>query len=70
MDNQINYPAISDALIEVLKRDYPNTLPKKEVSPFELGRLIGQQEVVDKLIFEKEFNEKNPLNEEEEREYV
>lgn len=68
MDNKNNYPAISDALIEVLKRDYPNKLPDRDISAFELGRLIGQQDVVDKLIFEKNFNETNTLDEEKEEE--
>lgn len=60
-----NYPAISDELINVLKRDFPNQLPQKEISLFELGRLLGQQNVVDKLIFEKEYNEKRLIEEEE-----
>ena len=51
------YPFISDELIEVLKRDFPNTLPKKELSPFELGKLVGHQEVIEKLITEQLITE-------------
>lgn len=60
-----SYPIISDALIQVLQRDFPNKLPQKEISAFELGRLLGQQDVINKLIVEKEYNE-NLLQEDEE----
>ena len=52
-----NYPFISDDLIRVLRRDFPNELPRKEISPFELGKLIGHIEVIEKLITEQQINE-------------
>lgn len=61
-----NYPIISDALIEKLKADFPNKLPTKEVNSFELGRLIGQQDIIDKLTMEKFYNEQASLDEDEE----
>lgn len=60
------YPIISDCLIEKLRRDFPNILPEKEISQFELGRLIGRQDVIGKLVTEKEYQEKAPLDIEEE----
>lgn len=51
------YPYISDDLIRKLKDDFPNKLPKVEVSAFELGRLVGQQQVIDKLIIEQQITE-------------
>lgn len=52
-----SYPFVSDELIMKLKDDFPNQLPKKEITPFELGKLIGQQEVIDKLIVEQQITE-------------
>lgn len=56
--NQTIYPTISDKLIEALNTDFPNELPKEYVTEFELGILLGQRQVIDKLICEKEYNEK------------
>lgn len=56
-----NYPIITDELINCLFKDFPNQLPEKEISEFELGRLIGQQDIINKLIREKEYNENNVL---------
>ena len=56
--NQTVYPTISDKLIEALNTDFPNELPKKYINEFELGILLGQRQVIDKLICEKEYNEK------------
>ena len=36
-------------IVTNLEEAYPNRLPYKEVSPFELGRLIGHQEVVNHI---------------------
>lgn len=55
--NEKTYPPISDKLIECLERDYPNTLPRTYKDSFELGVLIGQQEIIDKLKVEKSYNE-------------
>ena len=53
-----DYPNISDKLIECLTRDYPDVLPRKFKDSFELGILIGQQQIIDKLKVEKSYNEK------------
>ena len=53
------YPQITDTLIEVLERDFPNKLPKNFKDMYELGILIGQQQVIDKLKAEKEYQENN-----------
>ncbi len=54
----IKYPNISNELIECLKSTFPNKLPLKQISEFELGVLIGQQRVIDQLKIEKEYQEK------------
>ena len=53
------YPQITDLLIEVLERDFPDKLPKNFKDMYELGILIGQQKVIDKLKAEKEYQENN-----------
>lgn len=55
----MGYPKISDKLIECLKRDFPDSLPRKYQDSYELGILIGQQLVIDKLKAEKSYNEDN-----------
>ena len=45
----MEYPRITEALINKLKEEYPNKLPTKLISEYELGYLIGQQSVIDKL---------------------
>ncbi len=50
------YPHISDKVIKCLQNDFPNQLPKTKITEFELGVLVGNQQVIDKLIFEKERN--------------
>jgi len=52
-----NYPKISDKLIECLERDFPDKLPRKFKDNYELGILIGQQMVIDKLKVEKDYQE-------------
>lgn len=61
-----DYPIISDKLIECLERDYPDRLPRAYKDNYELGILIGQQMVIDKLKIEKKFNEEKDLKEDEE----
>ena len=51
------YPTISDELIECLERDYPDKLPRNYKDSFELGILIGEQRIIDKLKTEKFYNE-------------
>ena len=53
------YPQIDDLLMECLERDFPNKLPKEFKDMYELGILIGQQQVIDKLRTEKEYQENN-----------
>ena len=53
------YPQISDLLIEVLERDFPDKLPRVYKDNYELGILIGQQQVIDKLKTEKQYQENN-----------
>ncbi len=48
------YPEINELLIKKLKEDFPNQLPQKEISSYELGYLIGQQSIINKLEFEME----------------
>lgn len=52
-----SYPFISDELIRKLQEDFPNQLPKTEISSFELGKRVGNQEVIDKLIVEQQITE-------------
>lgn len=46
------YPEFSNKLIEKLIDDFPNKLPDKQISEYELGFLIGQQSIIKKLKFE------------------
>jgi hypothetical protein len=57
------YPKISTKLIECLERDFPDKLPRQYQDNFNFGVLVGQQMVIDKLKLEKEYNEKDSLNE-------
>lgn len=59
MKKENNYPNISNKLLECLIRDFPNELPNHYVNDFQLGVLIGQQQVIDKLKTEKKFNEED-----------
>ena len=59
------YPKISNKLIECLEIDFPDVLPRREISAFELGKRIGQKEVINKLRNEKIYNEKEIINEDE-----
>ena len=63
ISTDLKYPVISNRLIQCLERDYPDKLPRKYQDSFELGILIGQQMIIDKLKCEKNFNEKDSLNE-------
>lgn len=56
-----NYPSISNKLIECLDRDFPDKLPRTYKDNYELGILVGQQQVIDKLKTEKAFNENNKI---------
>lgn len=60
--NYLKYPVISNKLIECLERDFPDKLPRKYQDSFELGILIGQQKIIDKLKYEKKCNEEKDLD--------
>lgn len=64
-NEEIIFPYIEDNLIKALELTYPNTLPTKEISPYELGILIGQQRVIDKLKYEKSYLDNQITNDEE-----
>ena len=66
--NYLDYPEISDKLIECLERDFPNKLPRQKISEYELGVLVGRMDVIDKLKVEKDYNEKIEENEDSEEE--
>lgn len=38
-------------LLHHLQRTFPDQLPKKQVTKFELGKLIGQRSVIEHLIY-------------------
>ena len=57
--NEKMYPEISDKLLERLEEDFPNELPTKYIDSYELGFLLGQQSVINKLKFEKKFSEQS-----------
>lgn len=63
ISTNLKYPVISNKLIQCLERDFPDKLPRKYQDSYELGILIGQQMIIDKLKYEKNFNEKDSLNE-------
>ena len=42
---------VDEELLRHLQRTFPDTLPKKQVTKYELGRLIGQRSVIDHLIY-------------------
>ena len=66
--NYLDYPEISDKLIECLERDFPDKLPRQKISEYELGVLVGRMDVIDKLKIEKDYNEKIEENEDSEEE--
>ena len=66
--NYLDYPEISDKLIECLERDFPDKLPRQQISEYELGVLVGRMDVIDKLKVEKDYNEKIEENEDSEEE--
>ncbi len=45
-------------LLQYLLKAFPNKLPDHEVTPYELGVLVGQQEVVSKIIQKAKLEEK------------
>lgn len=57
----LKFPLISDKLIDCLESLYPNKLPLNQVTDFQLGILLGQQQVINKLKTEKEIQENNEL---------
>lgn len=49
-------PPIHEGLLKFLEQTYPDTLPRTQLTGFELGILIGQRDVVEHLrsIYEQE----------------
>lgn len=49
-------PPINAGLLKFLEETYPDTLPRSQISDFDLGVLIGQRDVVEHLrsIYEQE----------------
>ena len=60
---ETDYPYISDELLNRLIKDNPNTLPTTPLSDFELGKLIGKQELITK--FQVEHDSQRDSTEEE-----
>lgn len=54
-------PLIDDALLDWLDQKFPNRLPPKELTSFEQGRLVGQQDVCLHLRNMKKIQEKEPI---------
>ena len=54
MNENLDYPFINESLIKTLMRDFPDVLPENELTYFEIGRLVGRQDVIKKL--RAEFN--------------
>lgn len=56
------YPEFSDQLIKRLVNDFPDRLPDKQISDFDLGFKIGQQSIIKKLKFEyNKFENDSPF---------
>lgn len=66
--NHYNYPEISDKLIECLERDFPDKIPRIQMTEFAYGVLVGAMKVIDKLKLEKEYNEQLNMKDSEEEE--
>jgi len=49
-NNNIEFPSISLELLEYLRFSFPNTLPIEEVSSFELGKLVGIQNLINHIV--------------------
>jgi hypothetical protein len=51
-------PPLSEGLIKFLEETYPDTIPRQELTPFEMGKLVGQRDVVEHLksLYEQEDN--------------
>lgn len=54
---------ISDELLEVLNSEHPDTLPTYEPSAFDLGKMVGAREVIDKIILLTKSSEINQIME-------
>lgn len=52
---------ISENLLEELEKSYPDELPTYEPSAFELGKMVGAREVINKIILLTKSNEIDKL---------
>lgn len=48
-NEQINCYEISEDLINLLNEEHPDTLPDFEPSAFELGKMVGARDVINKI---------------------
>lgn len=51
----------SEGLIQALATLFPDRLPRTEMTPFELGVLVGQQRVIDRIRLSLEEAEGDPM---------
>ena len=56
MSNDIDFYKLNK-LIELLEKSFPNKLPYEEISSYELGVLIGQQDIINFLKAKYEIGE-------------
>jgi hypothetical protein len=58
----MDLPTVPSGFLAILRKAYPDRLPRAEVSPFEQGRFVGHQEVLDKLqqLYDKEARRSVP----------
>lgn len=61
MGEEKKFPTINKKLIQVLKEIYPDKIPQRYVDSYELGILVGQQQVIQKLEAEREYQERESL---------
>ena len=54
---ETKYPMIPDGLISYLEVSFPDKLPIKEITPFELGLSVGIQTVIRHLKSVKQWSE-------------
>ena len=51
----------STYIMDYLSEAFPNRLPMGEVTSYELGVLVGQQELIEKLKLKLEYTEKERM---------
>lgn len=64
MDNdeiKEEYPYIPDSVIIYLEKNFPDKLPKNEISAFNLGKEVGKQEIIQHLKTIKQWSEEKDV---------